>query len=177
MAFCNKCGAQLADGSSFCPACGAQTNAAPAQNTASANEGFKGFINKLLDTPDHTSSYDATDIENNKIMALLSYIGLLFLVPLFAAKDSRYAQFHVNQGIVFCIASIAFAIIQGILFGIGFAFFAFIPFLGLVLGVLIWILQFVLSIPFILLMILGIYNSVQGKAQELPIIGKYRILK
>ena len=45
-------------------------------------------INNLNNTPDTTANYDPKDIEDNKVLALFSYIGLLFLIPLLAAKDS-----------------------------------------------------------------------------------------
>jgi hypothetical protein len=49
---------------------------------------------------------DADDIEKNKVFAVLAYIGILFLVPLLAAPQSRFARYHTNQGIVLFLASI-----------------------------------------------------------------------
>lgn len=98
---------------------------------------------------------DPKDVEDNKVMALLSYIGVLVLVPLLAKKDSKYAQFHAKQGLVLFLAEIA----NGILYlipGVNFVWF----FVG-------WIV----SIFFIVLSIMGIMNAYQGKAKELPVIG------
>ena len=50
-------------------------------------------------------------MENNKIMAAISYIWILFLVPLFAAKDDAFARFHANQGLLLFLASIVLGII------------------------------------------------------------------
>ncbi|MEI8042594.1 MAG: DUF4339 domain-containing protein [Verrucomicrobiota bacterium] len=41
---------------------------------------------------------DPADVDKNKIFAVLAYLGILFLVPLLAAKESRFARYHTNQG-------------------------------------------------------------------------------
>ena len=41
-------------------------------------------------------AFDSNDVAQNKVMGILAYIGFLFLVPLLAAKDSKYARFHAN---------------------------------------------------------------------------------
>ena len=51
-------------------------------------------------TTDSTYEFDQKDIEQNKVMALLSYLGILVLVPLLGAKGSKYARFHTSQGTV-----------------------------------------------------------------------------
>ncbi|MBR5767385.1 MAG: hypothetical protein IKX86_01730 [Clostridia bacterium] len=105
---------------------------------------------------------DEKDIADNKVMAILAYIWILFLIPLFAAKESKFARFHTNQGIILFIASIAFGIVNAIL--------GLIPVVGAIISVILWIC---LAVFFIL----GIVNAVQGKAKELPFIGGIKILK
>jgi len=68
-----------------------------------------------------SQEFTAEDIENNKVMALLAYI--IFLVPLLAAKESKFAMFHTNQGLVLFLAAIAVNIVGGIVPIIGW----FIP--------------------------------------------------
>ena len=41
---------------------------------------------------------------DNKIIAALSYIGILCLIPLLAKKDSKFAQEHGKQGLIMLIA-------------------------------------------------------------------------
>jgi len=108
---------------------------------------------------------DAADIEQNKVYAVLAYLGILFLVPLLAAPNSRYARYHTNQGIVLFIATV---VVTG-----GFYVLAHIPFLGRVLGLagsVAWIVAFVF-------MILGIINAATGKCQPLPLVGGVQLLK
>ena len=108
---------------------------------------------------------DPKDAQDNKLLGILAYFNLLFLVPYFAAKESPFAQFHANQGCVLCIVEIATMILIRV--------FAYIP----IIGWLIAILLYLLSIVFVVFAILGIINAAKGEVKELPIIGKYRILK
>ena len=56
--------------------------------------------------------FNSEDVQSNKVMGILAYFGILFLIPLLAAKDSQYARFHTNQGIVLFIFSVALNIIS-----------------------------------------------------------------
>lgn len=107
-------------------------------------------------TPPPATS-DQKDIEENKGLTVLSYVGILFLVPLLAKKESKFAQYHAKQGLVLCIAIIAMWIVGVIL--------AFIPVIG-------WLIDFALWVVILILAIMGIINVVQGQYKELPILGK-----
>jgi uncharacterized membrane protein len=112
---------------------------------------------------------DPKDAQDNKIMAILAYLGILVLVPILAAKESPFARYHANQGLVLLIASVAYSIAVWIITFI----LAFIsPQLAL-LGTLLSLV----SLVFFVLAIIGIINALKGEAKELPIIGKYTILK
>lgn len=122
----------------------------------------KNIIAMINDTPDRTNSMDSADIEKNKIMAILPYLWILFIIPLFLAKDSKYAKFHLNQGVVLSLASLLLSIISGILTSV-----------LAILGVIFWIISVILFI----FQILGIVYALQGKAKELPFIGGITIFK
>ena len=94
------------------------------------------------------------DVSNNNVLALLSYLSILFIVPMIVAKDDPYVKFHVKQGLVLFIFEI-------ILMAVGI-----VPILG-------WLLSFAGSIMALILAIMGIMNAVSGTQKELPIIGKY----
>ena len=157
MAFCQKCGTELKDGAKFCPSCGASVN-------AGSKTDFSGTFEKFNDTADTTDQFDAADIELNKAMGVLAYLSWLF-----AAKDSKFSRFHVNQGLVLAIVEIVWWIVEVVL---GFIL-RFIPIFG---SIAIFLLGLV-NIIFLVLAIIGIVNAVNGKAKELPIIGKYRVIK
>jgi len=86
MAFCSNCGTQIEEGVKFCPSCGTVQEGQTATPITNIQ-------------PSYTTSDDASDIQANKILALLSYFWLLFLVPWFLAPNSRFARFHAKQGI------------------------------------------------------------------------------
>jgi uncharacterized membrane protein len=90
------------------------------------------------------------DAEENKLFGVLGYLGILFLIPLLAKKESPFAQFHAKQGMV--------------LFIVGFvgSFIIWIPLVG-------W----AVAIFLLVLMIMGIVNALGGKTKELPLIGGF----
>lgn len=145
---------------------GAANQANGAFNTDTINEKIAQFSN----TKDSTSEFAPDDIQKNKRMALLSYIGILFIIPLLAAKDSKFAKFHVNQGIVLFIADL----VCGLAVGIVSAILRFIPIVRLFLPA---VLTTLVSLAALAFMIIGILNAVNGRAKELPLIGSLKILQ
>jgi len=123
------------------------------------------FIQKLLNTEDTTKDYDAQDIETNKVFAILAYLGILILVPVFAAKDSKFAKYHVNQGLTLIIAAVAVNIVLTIL--------GYIP----ILGILFRIIMGLFDLVVLAYVVIGILNAANGTAKQLPYIGKYTLLK
>ena len=122
-------------------------------------------INEFNNTKDSTSEFDPNDIQQNKVMAILAYLSWLVLIPLFAAKESKFARYHCNQGIVLAIAEIIVWVIFGIL--------SIIPYVGWIFIVL----NSLISLVCLVFAVTGIINAANGKAKELPFIGKFNILK
>ncbi|WP_411348725.1 DUF4870 domain-containing protein [Paenibacillus sp. WLX2291] len=100
---------------------------------------------------------DPNDVQANKVMAILAYI--LFFVPLLAARNSPFAMYHANQGLVLFLVALA-ANILGMI----------IPFIGT-------ILQFAISVFVLVLMIIGIINAANGERKPLPFIGTIQLIK
>ena len=113
---------------------------------------------------------DPKDAQDNKVMGILAYLGILVLVPILAAKESPFARFHANQGLVLIIAVIALSICTAILGAI-------LGFISLTLGIIVYLLNLAVSLGWLVFAILGIINAAKGEMKELPIIGKYKILK
>ena len=153
---CPMCGNHLDDNAKFCPVCGAKTE--NGSDSSATQKKVEDFVNDFTNTADTSAEYTPEDVANNKVMAILSYLSLLFLVPLLAAKESPFAQYHANQGILLFIVHV-----------IGVALTS-IPYVGWLAGALVNIFTTVL-------MIIGILNAYNGKAKELPVIGKFRIIK
>lgn len=158
-----------------------QANAAPhnanAQNGGDQNQqtDFTESIKKLNDTEDKTSEFDPADIEKNKPMAILAYLGILVLIPIIAAPNSKFARFHSNQGLVLAICEVAWGIVYGIISTI-----IRICLGGIFLGGIATILNKIISlagIVFIVLSVIGIINAANGRAKRLPVIDKYDLIK
>lgn len=89
------------------------------------------------------------DVEENKLMAAIGYV--ICFIPLFMAKESKFAQFHAKQGLILFIAWVAVAV------------FSAVPILG-------WILSPILSIVLAVISILGIVMAIQGKWYRMPVV-------
>jgi len=92
------------------------------------------------------------DIEENKAITFLSYLGVLCLIPLLAKKDSKFAQFHAKQGLVLFIGAVIVSFIN------------IVPFLGQLLFFIVLVFVTVVSI-------MGLINVAQGEMKKLPIVG------
>jgi uncharacterized membrane protein len=105
----------------------------------------------------NVNEFSVEDIEKNKTVAGLAYI--LFFLPLLTCPDSQFGKFHANQGLLILILSVIGSIILSI-----------IPFIG-------WVLLPFFTIAVLVVAIIALVNTINGKAKELPIIGKFRLLK
>ena len=97
------------------------------------------------------------DIQQNKVISALAY--LIFFLPLIVCPDSPYGKYHANQGLILFITGFVGGFVLGV-----------IPVLG-------WILLPFFSFVVVVFAIMGFINAYNGKAKELPIIGKYTLLK
>lgn len=193
MAFCKNCGNQISDDAMFCDKCGTSVNdnGASAQQNEQQYGGPQQYSSAQQYSDPQQNGYaqqpvqpeilsDDADVQKNKGIALLSYLSLLFLIPLFAAKHSEYTRFHVRQGATLCAASLAYAIVQAVLMAIlnsifrpeltwfGYRQHPFVSLVGVILGLA--------SIFFLVLAIIGIVNAATGKRAELPVIGKFDLI-
>jgi len=102
--------------------------------------------------------------DNDKLMGVLAYLGILVIVPILAGGNSKFVKYHANQGLV----NLLFAIALGVL---GFVL-AFIPYINFIL-IFFWLLYFVPTI----FAILGIINVINGEQKPLPLIGGITLIK
>jgi uncharacterized membrane protein len=101
---------------------------------------------------------DKADAKKNKGIAMVAYI--VFFVPLISAKDSKFAMYHANQGLILLIAAVAANVVLSL-----------IPILG-------WfIMGLILPLVILGFAIIGIINASKGEMKPLPYIGGFEILK
>lgn len=126
---------------------------------------FKETFDGINNTADTTAQFSSDDIQKNKIMAVLSYISWLVLIPLIFANKSPFARFHVNQGLVLAVVEVVSIFLLRLL--------GRLPLIG-------WIFSIAASLMGLVCLvfaIIGIVNAAGGRAKELPIIGSFKILK
>lgn len=105
--------------------------------------------------PDGFSEKDKSD---NKLMAALSYIGPLALLPYLFEKDSAWVKYNAIQGMnLFIIEIISWAI-------------GLVPILG-------WLVAAVINLITIIISIMGIINVCNEEAKELPFVKNFKFIK
>ncbi len=93
-----------------------------------------------------------------KVVSILDYIGILWILGLFIEKEDPDVKFHTNQGLILFLLEVISSAIT---------ILSSIPFLGWLFSIVGGILGFLCLI----LAILGIVNASQGKTKPLPVIG------
>lgn len=148
MKVCPNCNAQIDDNSVFCSNCG----------TSMAN-GYQASF----DPYNHTAQFDAKDISDNKVFAMLPYLlGTIgIIIALLASSTSQYVRFHIRQALKFTVCSI-----------LG----------GICALVLCWtfivpIAYVILQLVFFVLKIICFFQICGGKAKEPVIIRDLGFLK
>lgn len=190
MAFCQKCGSQLAEGGTFCAVCGTPVAqaAAPVQQPAQPEQApeaapvrqpaapqapvqppvyqqpvYQQPVQPAYNPADHTAEFTAEDISKNKVTAMAAYmLGIIgIVIALLAAPESPYASFHSRQALKLEIVN------QLIL---------------LAMIVLIWtfIVPIVGGIAMLAIMVIRVILFFQvcgGKAKDAPLVGSLPFLK
>lgn len=90
---------------------------------------------------------NSKDIDENRVVAALSYVWILFLLPMLLKRESKFAQFHAKQGLVLFIGWVIAM------------FLGWFPIIG-------WIY----SIALLIFAIMGFVQALSGKFYRLPFI-------
>lgn len=96
---------------------------------------------------------------NRSIMIVLSYLGLLAIIPLVTEKEDREVQWHAKHGLVLFAADIALIVLLTIFTSI----FSFVD-----LGCTGCILQWIASIVIFVVHIMAIVKGVNGQRLIIP---------
>jgi uncharacterized membrane protein len=140
MAFCTVCGEKYPDEAPACPACGA----------ANTNQATVNVTEPAAD--------EKAEAESGKILSILSYIGILVIIPLITGdwKKNSFVKFHANQGLVLAICFVVGSILQAV------------PVVG-------WIIGSVIYIAYLVFAILGIVAALKGEKKVLPLFDKLNL--
>lgn len=180
MAFCQKCGSQLAEGGTFCAVCGTPVaqaaapvqqpaqpeqapEAAPAQQPVYQQPVYQQPMQPAYNPADHTAEFAADDISKNKVTAMAAYmLGIIgIVIALLAAPESPYASFHSRQALKLEIVN------QLILLAMIVLIWTFIvPIVGAIAMLAIMVIRVILF-----------FQVCAGKAKDAPLIGSLPFLK
>lgn len=134
MAYCSKCGSSLNEGDKVCGNCGEPV---PGANRSSSNS-------------------------NEIWMGILSYLGILALIPYFVKDQTPFVRAHAVRGINLLLLEVIVWVAVGV--------FSFIPLLNDILSTLAGLASFILSL-------IGIINVANKEDKDLPFIGTIRMIK
>jgi uncharacterized membrane protein len=118
MAFCNQCGAQIADGTTTCAACSSRATVTPAVSGTGLTDNVAGML------------------------AYVTIIPAIVFLVVEPYNKSRFIRFHSFQSIFFSVAWTAMWIVLNIIAHIpllGFLTVLIWPLIGLA-GLVIWII-------------------------------------
>ncbi len=162
MKICPNCNTQVADDAMFCTGCG--VHFAPAQPV----------YQPVVDIYDHTADFDAKDISDNKVIAMLVYLmgPIGIIIALLAGNTSAYAAFHVRQALKITAVEIlsSIALVVGAVINI-------IPFLGWFVYILAGIAYLVLAVALFVVRIISFFQICKGKAKEPAIVRSLKFLR
>lgn len=85
------------------------------------------------------------DVEENRVLAAVSYLWIVSIIALILKKDSKFVVWHAKQGLILFIASIIFS---------------FIPFVG-------WIANLLILVA----VIVGLVKALDRQWYKVPLIG------
>ncbi|MET3682842.1 putative membrane protein [Alkalibacillus flavidus] len=103
------------------------------------------------------SDQQKQDIEDHKGLAVVAY--MIFFIPLLIAKQSYFAMYHANQGLVLLITAVV------------------VNTAGTIIPVIGWLFILPIGNLFVfILWVIGIINAAKGKIEPLPLIGQFDLI-
>ena len=103
------------------------------------------------------------------LMLVLSYFGILCLIPLLMKKDDAEVQWHAKNGLSFVIAEVVLAIAFMIL---GFVA-GHIPIAGCGIAAVMMVVWCVFWIGILVVHIMAIMKAIRGERMRLPVVSDF----
>ena len=101
------------------------------------------------------------DQSKRTIMIILSYLGILALIPFLVEKEDREVQWHAKHGLVLFAAEVIVFIFLGILMSIP------------ILGCVIWVLFLLVALAVFAFHIMCMIKGVNGERLTVPYISEF----
>lgn len=100
----------------------------------------------------------ATDDKTTAIVSYLTLIGFIVAIILHSSKKTRLGTFHLRQSLGLMLTSIAMIFVGMLL--------AFIPFIG-------WLTDLALWVGIMVLWVMGLLSAIKGEFKPLPLLGEH----
>lgn len=120
------------------------------QANPSQNEGQSGQPQQTAST----ATAPTAAAGKNTLMAALSYVGILVVIPFISAKDDPFVKFHIKQGLILLIIEIALWTLGSMVY-------------------MMWTIMQFINLAIVVMAVIGIVNAVKGVEKELPFIGHF----
>ena len=102
---------------------------------------------------------------DKKTTSIVSYITFIGWLIAYVAGDKEGAKFHLNQGLTLALIEVACGVLSAV--------FGWIPVVRVITNLVFGLA----GVACILLSLLGIFNVLENKEEEIPFVGKYTFLK
>ena len=88
---------------------------------------------------------------DDKLVAAISYIGIISVIVLLVKKDSEFVQFHAKQGTVLFIVEVVWMVLTMFLF-------------------FLWFISWILWLVFLAATVIGFIKAYSGERYRMPVI-------
>lgn len=109
---------------------------------------------KQIRPESRTDASASSPAHANRVVAVLSYLWIFFVVPLVLRPNDEFVQFHAKQGIVVALAWFVLWVI------------GIIPLLG-------WLIFFIGGMLLLVVNVLAIVKAWQGERWQIPYLYQY----
>jgi len=100
----------------------------------------------------------STEDKTTAIVSYLTLIGFIVAIIIHSSKKTRIGSFHLRQSLGLMLTAIAMMVV-------GFIF-AFIPFIGWLVGMAVWI-------GLLVLWVMGLIAALNGEFKPVPVLGEH----
>jgi uncharacterized membrane protein len=103
-----------------------------------------------------------------RLLGVMGYLGILYLIPLKAKRDSMFVQFHSRQGgVLFFLWLIASILLVIILF--------FVDSIAIAANIILGSLIFLFTV-YIVMVLIGIFKVALGERYRMPVVADVALM-
>lgn len=206
MPFCPKCGTEYQEGAKFCAKCGGNLDGSVAPVHVNQGPGFFQKIldtKNVTSTMDVNDINAGKAMSILAYCAVLAYILVTWLLgdffavivlagllvaPCITAKKSKFLQYHLSMIFPSLLAVMVVRAVEGSIAAFFYnlisnpvydyiSSYAGVMSTRVVIGTIVaWVIHIIfMAIP-VLVLVAGLINSANGKAKDLPLIGRFKMI-